>query len=80
MEEKKWCVYTHTNNINGKKYVGITCNKPERRWRNGKGYILQQFYNAIQKYGWDNFTHEILFNNLTEKEAKKNDHDLYLFL
>lgn len=73
MEEKKWCVYTHTNNINGKKYVGITCNKPERRWRNGKGYILQQFYNAIQKYGWDNFTHEILFNNLTEKEANKKE-------
>ena len=25
---------------------------------------------AIKKYGWDNFEHDVLFNNLTESEAK----------
>ena len=48
MAEKKWCVYMHTNKINGKKYVGITCKIPRKRWENGKGYKGQRFYLAIE--------------------------------
>lgn len=63
-------VYIHTNNFNNKKYVGITSNKVDIRWGiNGKGYKCQsKFYNAIKKYGWDNFTHEIIkiFNSKEE--------------
>ena len=56
---------------NGKKYVGITCCHPRnRRWQNGYGYSDQQiFYNAIRKYGWNNFEHTILEDNLTAEEA-----------
>lgn len=63
-------IYKHTNNINGKCYVGQTTYKnPNDRWRNGKGYGTQtKFYNAIKKYGWDNFTHEILCE-CSEEEA-----------
>ena len=69
---KKWCVYIHTCLINQKSYVGITSKKPEYRWGiNGIGYKKQAFYNAIQKYGWDNFKHTIIDSNLTEKEAKE---------
>ncbi len=64
--EKCWCVYVHTNKINGKKYVGITCQNPKDRWSNGKGYKDNKyFWRAIQKYGWDNFKHEVLLTNET---------------
>lgn len=57
---------------NGKKYIGITSVGIDRRWGyNGNGYIGQIFYNAIQKYGWNNIKHEILNQNISEKDAKK---------
>lgn len=69
-EEKKWYVYMHTNKINQKRYIGITCQDPKRRWSNGNGYKRQPyFWRAIQKYGWDNFDHEILFENVTFDKA-----------
>lgn len=75
--KKDYCIYCHTNKINGKKYIGQTCNKPEKRWMNGKGYIKNKhFYNAIQKYGWDSFAHEILFNGLTLAEANQLEEEL----
>ena len=56
---------------NNKKYIGITCQEPEKRWINGKGYKTNDyFFRAIQKYNWNNIKHEILFNNLTKKEAE----------
>ena len=44
---------------------------PEQRWSyEGRGYNKSpHFWNAIQKYGWDNFEHEILFSELTFDEA-----------
>ena len=45
--------------------------EPEKRWGvNGRNYKSSpHFYSAIQKYGWDNFEHNILFTNLTKEEA-----------
>lgn len=71
-----YCVYCHTNKINGKKYVGITRQKPQNRWRNGNGYQGQIFHNAIQKYGWEEFYHEILFTDLTKEQAENKEIEL----
>ena len=75
---KTFCVYKHTNTINNKVYIGITCQIPRYRWGGcGQGYKNSpHFYSAILKYGWDNFTHEILYQNLSEKEAKKIEEEL----
>lgn len=75
---KTYCVYIHKNKINQKVYVGITSQKPERRWGcKGHNYQMQvKFYQAIQKYGWDNFEHLILYSNLNETEAIKLESEL----
>ena len=53
MENRKlYCVYMHRNKINDKKYIGITCRKPEHRWgKDGHSYKGQVFKKAIEKYG-----------------------------
>ena len=69
-EEKKWCVYMHINKINNKIYVGQTCQDVHRRWRNGAGYQkYQAIRRAFDKYGWDNFEHIIVFDNLNLDQA-----------
>lgn len=74
--KSNYCVYKHTV-PNGKVYIGITGIKPERRWQNGCGYKRQgYFYRAIEKYGWDNFKHEILFSDLTKEEAEQKEVEL----
>lgn len=71
-----WSVYVHTS-PSGKVYVGATSQTPHKRWGNGNRYSThRRFYPAIQKYGWDNFKHEILFTNLAESEAKQKEVEL----
>lgn len=70
---QQYYVYCHINKINGKKYIGITSNPPVIRWgSNGINYrSCTCFYNAIKKYGWNNFEHLILHESLTEDQAQQ---------
>ena len=55
---------------NGKRYIGITSQRPEYRWNGGRAYQNQpHFQNAIKKYGWNNIQHVILFSGLSKDEA-----------
>ena len=70
-------VYKHENKINGKVYIGLTQNL-KRRWV-GKCQAYSGspvFYKALKKYGWDNFTHEIMYENLTQEQAKQKETEL----
>lgn len=68
-------IYKITNKINGKSYIGQTTNY-RRRFREHKklGYGKEEnkyLYNAIKKYGLENFTFEVIENktsNYNEKE------------
>ena len=64
MMEHKYTVYMHITPSN-KRYIGITCQDVQQRWRNGKGYKKNQaFFNAIKKYGWDNIRHDVVERDL----------------
>ena len=76
LKNEKFYLYKHTT-PNGKTYIGITSNSPHRRWMNGFGYKnTPYFYNAILKYGWDNITHEILYEDLSLEEAASKEIEL----
>lgn len=65
----KYKVYMHISPT-GKRYVGITKQQLSRRWHAGCGYKTNtHFYNAIVKYGWNNFKHLVLKDNLAKEAA-----------
>ena len=69
---KKYSVYVHTNKVNGKRYVGITCQRPEDRWKNGSPYRrCPYFYKAIRKYGWNGFMHDVLWQEMYSLSMRK---------
>lgn len=69
-----YILYKHTNKVNGKVYIGVTNQSPERRFRNGNGYKNSTlFYKAIQKYGWENFEHTILESNIPEEQISQKE-------
>lgn len=76
-KNKPYTVYMHIA-PNGKKYIGITKCTLNKRWgRNGSGYISNKhFSNAINKYGWGNIQHAILYMRLTKEEAEQKEIDL----
>lgn len=72
-----YTVYEHLF-PNGKKYIGITCREPKKRWKGGYyGYAHNKYMqNAINKYGWENVKHTILFTNLNKKDAESKEIEL----
>ena len=69
-------VYKHTS-PSGKVYIGITSQSLKKRWGYGYGYQNNDhFWKAIQKYGWNNFIHEIIATELTKQEACDMEQEL----
>ena len=76
MEEKRdHKIYKYTNKINGKVYIGRTCQTLAKR-AGAKGCNYKRctyFWRAIQKYGWENFEVEILEEGLNNEEAAERE-------
>ncbi len=69
--ENHYTVYKLTD-PDGKVYIGVTGKTVEERWNKGRGYSSgTPIREAIRKYGWDNFQHEILCEKLTREGAEK---------
>ena len=72
-----WKLYVHVNKTNGKMYFGITCNPLTKRFRRGYGYRgCPMFASALKKYGWDGFSHEVLYKELSYSDACKYEIEL----
>ena len=64
-------IYCFTNNINGKKYIGQSVNI-QQRFREHKSKYQNKnnktkFYYALRKYGFENFSFDIIEETLKEK-------------
>lgn len=67
-------IYKYTNQINSKVYIGQTINEYKRKYahKHALNSWRSYFHNAINKYGYDKFTYEILeeVNSDDVKELK----------
>lgn len=77
---RNYCVYMHTF-PNGKRYIGLTGEiNPQDRWKNGRNYRNNPYMTrAVEKYGWNNIKHEIVFAGLTKQEAEEKEKMLIAF-
>lgn len=66
--ENNYSVYQHVT-PDEMYYFGAT-NNIKRRWsNNGAGYKTTSLYPYIEKFGWDNIQHIVLFENQTRENA-----------
>ena len=80
-------IYKVTNNINNKVDIGQTSTSIEKRWTQHKSAARTAknnkiiFYNAINKYGEDNFTIDVIYEaSCTTKDElidELNDLEIY---
>lgn len=72
--KRKYTVYRHIS-PEGKIYIGCTGIDPKRRW--GARYNNnKELSEDISRYGWDNFTHEIIYSDLCEDDAYELEKEL----
>ena len=65
-------IYKITNKINNKCYIGQTIKTAEERWKehkrniniNHSNCINKTLYKAMRKYGIENFTFEVIQDNI----------------
>ncbi len=83
MRRNQKIVYSAMNKVNNKSYIGYCTDFRERKTRHflcAKKGIVTHFYNAIRKYGEENFEWKILFNNLESIEECKKIEKLMIAL
>lgn len=84
MKEQKICgIYSWTNKLNNKKYIGCSVDI-HKRWKShtnlSNSGMFRKFYNAIRKYGEENFLKEIIEVCPKEKEILKQKENYYIDL
>lgn len=71
-------VYLITNKVNNMKYVGITCQGAEKRYRGHLGSAdgntsQAPLHIAIREFGKSNFSMQVLESNISQEEARDRE-------
>lgn len=76
-------IYKYTNNINHKVYIGQSINLEQRKsghksaaFNPNASDYNSQFHQAIRKYGWENFSYEVIAEISNEEYSQKMLDDL----
>ncbi len=73
MSERKYSIYKITNSINDKVYIGWTSREVSERWYNhcgnSKWKTSGHLYNAIRKYGRENFRVDTIYQSLDREHS-----------
>jgi group I intron endonuclease len=68
-----YSIYKVTNKINNKVYIGFCCNFQKRIYRHKYNSTIlkknQHFYNAMRKYGFENFSFEEIYSSVEKKHC-----------
>lgn len=74
MSNRKYCIYYHKS-LDGRYYIGQTCQEVEDRWQSGNGYHSSKFNKEVilKNGGWDSFEHGILESNIDEREVDEKE-------
>lgn len=54
---RKWTVYVHVSKLDGRKYIGMTSQKPSKRWHRSAYVSCPYFYEEIERNGFESFDH-----------------------
>lgn len=77
--QRKYLIYIIRNKINDKVYIGQTCNSIRERFlQHTKPSVVKKrgtykLYNAISKYGKENFYYELLEENIDSDDADNKE-------
>lgn len=66
-----YTIYKAVNKINGKVYIGFDSAWPRRKKQHKNNFkkLKTKFYSSILKYGWDNFSWDILYQSKDGKHC-----------
>ena len=78
-----YSIYRVVNKVNGKVYIGFDSNWPKRKQSHyynhrAKSCPKWSFYNALKKYGWENFQWDVIYQSKEKHHTLKEMESFFI--